>query len=71
MSATLGAYRAYKPAVCMYYQVLHAPDIRVHMADIKSLERLTDPVSAIAGNQREFYPFIRATETLNSHQKYA
>lgn len=66
VSALLGAYGAYTPAACMYYHVLHAPDIRVHMADIQSLERLADRVSAIAGSQREFYPFLRALETLNS-----
>ncbi|KND93071.1 hypothetical protein TOPH_02093 [Tolypocladium ophioglossoides CBS 100239] len=66
MSAMLGTYGAYAPAACLYYQVLHAPDVRLHMADIQSLERLTDRVSVIASSQREFYPFIRAMEKLNS-----
>lgn len=66
MVTLFGAYRSYIAFSYLTNTLLRAPDIRQHMADVKSLERLGDQAELLAKGQSDIFPLVRAMQNLNA-----
>ncbi|KAI5467614.1 hypothetical protein BGZ63DRAFT_410533 [Mariannaea sp. PMI_226] len=65
MITLFGAYRCYIAFSYIANAILRASDMRQHMEDIKSLERLGDEAELLCRGQRDMVPMIRAMQGLN------
>ncbi|KAH7129770.1 hypothetical protein B0J13DRAFT_132235 [Dactylonectria estremocensis] len=61
-----GTYRCYVAIACLAKSILCATNIKAHMEDIKSLDRLGNQAEVLSRGAEDIAPLVRAIQNLNT-----